>query len=350
MNRYEFSPTILQRLYRATRDPGHPLGSFRITGRNRFNWTLHKTRLRPSRIYFTNNKTVPKITIYISGSFGDIAMNSGITAKLKIQYPESEITLVTHPKFKEGGLLNPDYDKISTFPSPYKEKDIWKLSYQEIREICSVLCPDQDQLIICQPTNWCDQYLVRTHLYAMQHKLAGLRDDKKIYPRLIVPSFWIHKAKESIPDTPFICLFRAAKSVHSGSFSERFWKKLALNLIEEGYTILDNTQEPLIPESPKYKTIGHKSFLESVAVSTLAQKSIGLRSGMLDAIAFSTRKPLYCLNPRLRHPTLTFPVVEWAGFRKMGAEHVRDSVNDLQNLLEAETELNKCLNWALRET
>jgi len=184
-------------------------------------------------------------------------------------------------------------------------------------------------------------------IWEMQHLLCRLQPDLQFSPRLTIPPSAAEKIDVLLRDNarPVALLFPAAVNAQVGRWAEAFWSRLAEELVSLGYRVFDNSSVARIA-SPHYSLTQSLSITEAVALSARCTVVFGLRSGMLDAVAFASRTPLYTIYPTSVYATARQTLLAWAGFTRMGITHVKETLNDFRERHEVTSELLQARDFA----
>lgn len=316
------------------------------TLRRRLAYLKLKFGIYKSEHVFRNGEYPTRISILIPDSLGDIAVNSSVTRYFKSCFPETKITLITHPKYLKAGYFDPNYDVLLEYPPEYLRYEPWALSYQDQFDIARELTPDMDRLYLCQPSSWCDHIVTKYTMLNLQNRLCNIPPDAQFMPKLIIPVEARMEAtqfRETLP-SPAILLIREAYTASCHPRVSEYWKQLALEAVAAGYTVLDNSKKPII-DHRKCLPVGEMRLTELVALAELCTGVIALRSGMCDLIGFAGRSRQYVLYPEDCYPFSQMTFLSWCSLAAMGVDSVTESENSFIKETDVEKELERTRKW-----
>jgi hypothetical protein len=319
--------------------------------RLRNDYLMYLLGLRRARHFFSHAADPKRISILIPDSVGDIAVNSSVSQYLKRSFPETHITLISHPKYIPAARMDPNYDAIAAFPQKYLDREPWLLSYKDQLAVAHLVTPKMDRLYLPQPSVWCDHVVGKHSMLALQNILCAVPVGQRIAPRLRIP----HEnrlAAETFCSKlrhPLLAIFRTA---YTAAFDERvdmYWRQLAKACLSEGITVLDNAATPLI-ENDRCIPIGSLCLETAAAVANASDGIVGLRSGICDVVAFSGHCPQYVIYPKTCYRNSDMSFLRWCSLRDMGALHVTEAENSFAGDGDVSTEVARTLGWVRQLT
>lgn len=319
--------------------------------RRQMNYARYVLGLRKS-VHIFNRAAVPEqISILIPDSLGDIAVNSSITRYFKSRFPRVKITLITHPKYLKAGDFDPNYDFLSGYPARYLAIHPWALTYDDQCKIAQEVTPGMDRLYLCQPSAWCDHLVPKFTMLDLQNHLCKIPREDRFLPKLQVPGQYRERAEQfrARLTGPVILLSRKAYTATYNKRVVEYWTRLVQYCIDNGMTILDNSNEPAVANECCIP-VGEMPLAEVAALANLCDGVMALRSGLCDLLGFSTRCPQYIIYPGTFYPFSRTTFLEWCSLRKMGVEFAEEHENSFREEGDVEIELNRSREWLGRST
>ena len=298
-------------------------------------------------VHRVGNQSAPsRITILIPESLGDIAINSSVTAYYKAHYPGVHITLITHQEYAPAGYFNADYDEVVAYGPPFQAIDPGRLSYKDEMRICRGLTPEMDLLLLPQPSAWCDALSARYPMLELQNRLCGVPADVRLPPRLRLPPGALEGARRlRTAPGPALFMARQAYTLRFGSLADEYCRRIVEWCIAAGIRVFWNSSTPLICHD-FCVAVGTVPLAVAVALATLCDAVISMRSGFSDLVAMCARgQPHLVFYPPTRYPYSRLSWLDWCSLRAMGIHSVIERANAFNASSELIDETSSTQAW-----
>ncbi|MER5988546.1 hypothetical protein [Streptomyces sp. NPDC001787] len=315
--------------------------------RRRAQYLLYQLGIRRTIHGFGDRKHPSDITFLIPDSLGDIAVNASVTRHFRALFPDARMTLITHPKYLAAAEFNPDYSAALAYDAELCPLTPGEQSYRDEIRIARALTPNMDVLFLCQPSAWCDALSARHTMLELQNRLCGVEEGVRLMPRLTLPSQAARRAKtfRAAHGGPAVFMTRQTFSFRLGPWHQEYCRDVAQWCVDRGVRVFDNSPEPVIRHR-LCSAVGDLPLADAVAVATMSDASVSVRSGFVDLVGFSRPElPQYVLYPDGNYRFSHLSWWEWCSVADMGVTGAAEASSPFRTGEEATAAATRTQEW-----
>ncbi|WP_433652895.1 hypothetical protein ACQP2C_12010 [Micromonospora zamorensis] len=298
-----------------------------------------------------NRGPVRRVTLVIPDSLGDVAINASVTRYFKEHIPGVHISLITHPRYVAAGEFIPDYDAVFGYAGVFADILSGELTHSQQIAIARSLTPDMDRLYLCQPSAWCDAVSAKYSMLEMQNRLCKVPDDARYPPQLSLPSYASEAAARFRAEQrgPAVLIAPGSYTIRFGAGVDEYSRRLVEWCVDQGIHVYWNGSRPIL-DHERCTAVGSRPLAESVALATLCDAVISMRSGFSDLVSLVDQsRPHLVLYPPGNYPYSRLSWLEWCSLRSMGAVGAVEQVTSLNTPADAQAQLGLSIEWLRRQ-
>ena len=213
------------------------------------------------------------------------------------------------------------------------------------------LTPEMDLLLLCQPSAWCDAVSGRYPMLEMQNRLCAVPRQVRYPPRLRLPADAAQRAGllRKAHRRPAVFIAPGAYTMRFGDGADAYCREVARCCVQQGVHVYWNGAEPGITHE-LCTAVGGAPLAEAVALATLSDAVISMRSGFSDLVGFvATDLPHLVFYPEGNYPDSALTWLEWCSLRDMGVSGAVERVSTFETGARVEAEFDETREWLQKE-